>query len=652
MTDTDTISKAIESIITSNGYYRNKWICEPYAIHDVQKKSNFLRNAYSIAIERMGVVVPGASMTTWKDCCQAAIDRVGATGYSVVTADTVMRWNREFRVEEKFPHPNPYIANGLAQKKTPILFELFPTASVDVSEYIINHQDHFAVEMLVEHFNETMLPALHEEAKKLEDESEEMQLTQKLMEDNPKYTTVYRWVKYLGFKVEKAKKCYYVDGHEFPEQKKARVDMSKMYLMDIEPRCNRWIQMTLEQFHELQSSLPEDDKIIHKGYEYDEDDVRMIEFHVDNHEQLQQLASEKYPDYGGMKSVRALPGCKTAIIFGQDEAIFSENCSMPYQWVDPNGKRVMLPKSNGYSVMVSSFQSRETGLVVDFTEDQLDEVNKKCRTGQHYPEEVHEAAIQINGTTLKPKLESSPFTVFFPFGGGNYWTGNHMTLQTHDVMDCLEVLFPSEEYDDWYFLFDHSSGHAKKRTDGLDVTDMNVDWGGSKGMNMRKTKIEQNDGYLGPYHDPDDPWMVKVGQTLLHVYPKDGDGELGEDEYVPPSPVNLTTEQREQYKNDTTIDIPIEKQSERPKRKKELIPELLLTPIGVELGKNQLEKMRVPELQVKAIAAGIPVMITPTARTKNGWSGRGIGMLAAAYARGWVDKTRLKSYQQMKYDGW
>jgi hypothetical protein len=60
--------------------------------------------------------------------------------------------------------------------------------------------------------------------------------------------------------------------------------------------------------------------------------------------------------------------------------------------------------------------------------------------------------------------------------------------------------------------------------------------------------------------------------------------------------------------------------------------------------------MRVPELQVKAIAAGIPVMITPTARTKNGWSGRGTGMLAAAYARGWVDKNRLKSYQQMKYD--
>jgi hypothetical protein len=83
--------------------------------------------------------------------------------------------------------------------------------------------------------------------------------------------------------------------------------------------------------------------------------------------------------------------------------------------------------------------------------------------------------------------------------------------------------------------------------------------------------------------------MVKVGQTLHHVYPKDGDGELGEDDYVPPSPVNLTTEQRERYKNDTNIDIPIESRSERPKRKKELIPELLLTPIGVELGKNQLD---------------------------------------------------------------
>ena len=42
--------------------------------------------------------------------------------------------------------------------------------------------------------------------------------------------------------------------------------------------------------------------------------------------------------------------------------------------------------------------------------------------------------------------------------------------------------------------------------------------------------------------------------------------------------------------------------------------------------------------------------VTPTTKTKPGWKGRGIGLLAAAYARGWVDKNDLKSYQAMKYD--
>ena len=57
-------------------------------------------------------------------------------------------------------------------------------------------------------------------------------------------------------------------------------------------------------------------------------------------------------------------------------------------------------------------------------------------------------------------------------------------------------------------LYDRSTGHTKKHTDELDVKYMNVDWGGSKGINMRTTKIKEKDGCLGPYHDPEDPWML------------------------------------------------------------------------------------------------------------------------------------------------
>jgi hypothetical protein len=36
----------------------------------------------------------------------------------------------------------------------------------------------------------------------------------------------------------------------------------------------------------------------------------------------------------------------------------------PRQWVGPQGQRPLLPKSDGMSLMLSAFQSRETGFVV------------------------------------------------------------------------------------------------------------------------------------------------------------------------------------------------------------------------------------------------------------------------------------------------
>ncbi|KAL7492037.1 hypothetical protein ACHAWT_001296 [Skeletonema menzelii] len=63
---------------------------------------------------------------------------------------------------------------------------------------------------------------------------------------------------------------------------------------------------------------------------------------------------------------------------------------------------------------------------------------------------------------------------------------------------------------------------------------------------------------LGPYHDRNDPWMVKVGQTLGLVYPKDGE-DVDSDVFVPPSPFNLSITAREEKKNDVEIEIPIEK---------------------------------------------------------------------------------------------
>jgi len=296
--------------------------------------------------------------------------------------------------------------------------------------------------------------------------------------------------------------------------------------------------------------------------------------------------------------------------------------------------------------MISAFQSREYGFGMEITEVQMKEINAQ-RKDKHYTAEdgADEAALKVNGTTAKPQLTSSPFIQQLAFGGSVYWNSDHMILQVCDIMDCLKVIAPEHEY---VFLFDHSSGHAKKRANGLDVKNMNVDWGGSAGMDMRTTNIEERDGYIGPYHEENNPWMVKVGQTLGHVYPKAG--EEDSNVFVPPSPFNLTATAREEKEFDVEVDIPIEKRKERSKHKKELIAELMETETGRKVGITNLWKLKLPDLQEKARGVGIDIKITPTTKTKAGWRGRGIGLLAAAYARGWVDKENLKQYQSMKYD--
>jgi hypothetical protein len=62
-----------------------------------------------------------------------------------------MKWSRIFRNSHQFPNPNPYVANGL--KRKPAIFEIFPAAAVDMSNFILDKLDQFSIEMLKEYFN-------------------------------------------------------------------------------------------------------------------------------------------------------------------------------------------------------------------------------------------------------------------------------------------------------------------------------------------------------------------------------------------------------------------------------------------------------------------------------------------------------------------
>ena len=232
-----------------------------------------------------------------------------------------------------------------------------------------------------------------------------------------------------------------------------------------------------------------------QGYTYQErtSGIDMVEFHVDDYDLLHSVAEEMGIGlFGGNLIVRKPPSLKPLMIFGQDKSVFNQFILKPRQWVGPLGQRPLLPKSDGMSLMLSAFQSRETGFGVQISRIQMEEINEG-RQGQNYID--LDAAIAIHGQVGKKNLQESPFVVSVKLGANNkgYWTYNHMSIQFEDCVDCIKVIYPQF---DFVFMFDHSQGHAKKLTNGLDAYTMNRGYGGAQ-PRMRESTIKEHNGYLG-----------------------------------------------------------------------------------------------------------------------------------------------------------
>jgi hypothetical protein len=143
-------------------------------------------------------------------------------------------------------------------------------------------------------------------------------------------STIARWMHACGFKYKKREKHCFVDGHQKPETIAYRPVDTKRYF-DLEVRAHRWLQITLEQSKELETSK---NLAVNSGYHYIIDgSVAMVEYHIDasmgEHfaEQLCQLP------LGGSLSVRKSVGSNTVMFIGQDEAIFKQFLFHSTMWV-------------------------------------------------------------------------------------------------------------------------------------------------------------------------------------------------------------------------------------------------------------------------------------------------------------------------------
>ncbi|KAI2496104.1 hypothetical protein MHU86_18381 [Fragilaria crotonensis] len=107
-------------------------------------------------------------------------------------------------------------------------------------------------------------------------------------------STTWRWLRRLGFSYDSRKKTFFVDGHERPNVVFHRNQFCKDYLSKLEPRCHRWIQVTKETVERWKHErLPSNMNANAKGYSYLSDDgIEMVEFHVDDHDFLHDVAKE------------------------------------------------------------------------------------------------------------------------------------------------------------------------------------------------------------------------------------------------------------------------------------------------------------------------------------------------------------------------
>jgi len=359
-------------------------------------------------------------------------------------------------------------------------------------------------------------------------------------------STAWRWLKQLGFTYSKNEKTYYTDGHEKAENVRYRLKFIKRYF-EHELRCFRWVQLTEAQAEALEE-LEKNPLKKGFGHSYDDDDgQRMRELHVDCHDALLDYISPETALFGGNLSVRFPSGMRPLIIVGQDEMITYQFLFSAKSWKGPMGEALILPKGEGEGIMISAFVLRELGLGPDVTDDQLREINLRFRTGKEYVSK--EEAISLFGTASKrpitrahfdDDLVDSPFLKMFRYGQAHdgYWTHRHMKIQTEDLIDVLKVIFPSY---DFLLLFDQSSGHTKKREDGLNVGNMNRDYGGRVPV-MRQTLV--NADCLG-VHSP----SLQAGAIQELVYPTSENCEPED------GPCNLSIDERMLRRHDITLPL-------------------------------------------------------------------------------------------------
>ena len=346
----------------------------------------------------------------------------------------------------------------------------------------------------------------------------------------------------------------------------------------------------------------------------------MVEYHVDVCKHFHTLMKDS--KYGGNLSKFFPQGKKAIILLGHDECIFKQFQFTNKGWVSDEGVREILPKDKGMGVMISAFQSREFGFGMELSSEQLQQVNKK-RNGEDYIDKS--AAVLKRGTSQKQPLTSSPFYIEFEYGAQKegYWTYDHFVLQCEDVADCLDVIYPEFEF---RFCVDHSCGHDRQQSDGLNARKMNKLFGG-KQPHLHDTTIIEDDGFFGPYRR-----QLMFGDEQHFTFQKNDEG-----------PFWLKGEEKENRRWDRYTG---------KKKTKVLSVRELMTEIHSNMPALAIKDLRNKnKSDIERLATGLVIALRYEYNEvkDRGWEGQPKGLLQILWERGWIeeDNQNVNKYYTM-----
>jgi hypothetical protein len=165
----------------------------------------------------------------------------------------------------------------------------------------------------------------------------------------------WRWVRPPGFRYNYLQKQYYVDGHERRDVEESQDAFCETYLTDVEPQCLRWIhvsQQALETTHEILNPL--------FGHQQCNDDEY----------------NQSFKDTG-------------------TKLLVYTNPSMSIQAHMPNQEQGLFPKLLlGVGLMISAFDSRDSGRGMPVSLAQLDTINH-LRYGTEYMNKMAALSVQL-----------------------------------------------------------------------------------------------------------------------------------------------------------------------------------------------------------------------------------------------------------------